>query len=192
MKKVNWVLVCVTLSLFMGVCLLVTTVAQTQDVSKPALSSEQMETIKETINSSKDVIKLDPDNKGSFDWWGYIGYPTSWNFYYLICGQGSLEIHLTDIPEGSDFDLYLFDCNGAELAFSNNGGNSDEQILLSVLTDTYWIGVYRWSGGGSYHLRVSKNTLNVIARSDFSDEAISNSLICIEARLLRFARNDCD
>jgi len=40
------------------------------------------------------------------------------------------------------------------------------------------------------HIRLSENTLDVIARSDLSDEAISNSLIYKEARLLRFARDD--
>ncbi len=36
----------------------------------------------------------------------------------------------------------------------------------------------------------SEKSVNVIARSDFCDEAISNILTYIEARLLRFARND--
>ena len=155
MKKINWVLVCVALSLFMDVYLYVTTVAQTQDGFKPALSSEQLEKIKEIIKNSQDVISLDPDNKGTFSWWGYLEYAGLWDFYYLTCGEGDLIIYLNNIPEGSDYDLYLFDCNGVELASSRNPSNGDEIIIMYVTTNLYWIGVYCFSGGNAglpYHL----------------------------------------
>jgi len=44
----------------------------------------------------------------------------------------------------------------------------------------------RWSTSS----RLLKNSCNVIARSDFCDAAIYNLLICLTARLLRFARKD--
>lgn len=81
--------------------------------------------------------------------------PREWHFYPVGWGEGELEIHLTDIPQGSDYDLYLFDCDGVVLALSEDGGNSDEEIIDSVSPNLYVIGVYCYSGGDAedpYHL----------------------------------------
>ena len=43
---------------------------------------------------------------------------------------------------------------------------------------------------GSSLDRLLKNPSHIIARSSFCDEAISNPLILLKARLPRFARND--
>jgi hypothetical protein len=147
MKKVQLIL-----SVFIFFLLIITTTfvpikGQTQDNPKNPLSSEQLEIIRQKIKTGEDAIRLDPDNKGTFSWWGYLEYAGLWDFYYLTCGEGDLIIYLNNIPEGSDYDLYLFDCNGFELASSRNPSNSDEVIITSVLTNLYWIGVYCFSGG---------------------------------------------
>ncbi len=152
MKKANWILFCIAVFFSMGVFLFITSAAQTQDVSKPAVSSEQQDKIRETIKNSQDLIWLDSDTKGEFAWVGLFHYVGEWHYYSLVCGEGDLEIYLINIPQDSDFDLYLFDCNGWELARSDSSGNSNESIIYSVTPDTYTIGVYCYSGSGYYTL----------------------------------------
>jgi hypothetical protein len=155
MKKLILVFSGMTLLFLMGISVFVPLKLYAQGIPKKKLTSEQLEIIKQKIKESQDVIRLDPESKGSFSWWGHLEYPGDWDFYYLICGEGNLEIHLTDIPEFSDYDLYLFDCNGVVLDSSINSFNDPEEIIRWVTTDTYWIGVYCWSGGDAgdpYHL----------------------------------------
>jgi hypothetical protein len=152
MKKVILLLSGVALFLLIGLVVFMPGKGQTQNLSKKELSSEQLEMIKQRVEGGEDVIPLDPDTKGDFAWWGYLEYAGVWDYYSLVCGEGTLEIHLTSIPEFSDFDLYLFDCNGYELARSWNSGNQDEEIIEWVSTDTYNIGVYCYSGWGNYLL----------------------------------------
>ncbi|KPL05196.1 MAG: hypothetical protein AMJ73_01930 [candidate division Zixibacteria bacterium SM1_73] len=137
MKK--WILLSSGVALFilLGIAVFVPVEGQRQvgdpeqsgNVSKKPLYPKQMEMIKQKIKSGEDFIWLDTDNKGSFSWWGYLTYPGQWHYFPLGCGEGYLEIHLTNIPSGSDYDLYLFDCNAVELARSDYGGNSDEEII---------------------------------------------------------------
>ena len=155
MKKLILLLPGVILFLLVYLAVFMPAKGQAQNISKKGLSSKQLQIIKQRIKTSQDVIRLDPESKGSFSWWGYLEYPGLWDFYYLVCGERNLETHLTSIPEFSDYDLYLFDCNWVELAGSWNSGNSDEEIIYSVTTNTYWIGVYCYSGGDPgdpYHL----------------------------------------
>ncbi|MGB7061866.1 MAG: CARDB domain-containing protein [Candidatus Zixiibacteriota bacterium] len=154
MKRVNSVLICIALFFSMGVFLFVTSLAQTQAVSKPAISSEQLERIRETIKNSQDLIRLDPHAKGEFAWMGYFAYAGLWDYYSLVCGEGDLEIYLTITAGGDDpdFDLYLFDCDGWELARSDSSGSVDESITYFVTPDTYTMGVYCYSGWGYYLL----------------------------------------
>jgi hypothetical protein len=88
-----------------------------------------------------------PKEKGTFSYSGYLQQQGDWQFYYKVFGEGELEIHLTSIPYLSDYDLYLFDCNGVVLDSSINSFNQDEEIIRQVGTDLYWMGVYCYSGG---------------------------------------------
>ncbi len=161
MRKVILVFSGVAPFLVMGIGFFVPAEGQTGAISKKPLTPEQLEVIKQKIKSgedfigSQDAFALDPDAKGSFSWWGYLESPGESDFYSLICGDGNLEIHLTSIPEGSDYDLYLYDCEYNLLAYSENYGNSDEEIIYWVSINTYIIEVYCFSGGNpsdSYHL----------------------------------------
>lgn len=136
MKKVKTILLGLTFFLLISSTTFVPLKGQTQDNPKKPLSPEQLEMIKQKIKSGEDFIRLEPDTKGSFSWWGYLTYPGQWHFYPVGCGEGNLEIHLTNIPSGSDYDLYLFDCNAVELARSDYGGNSDEEIIYWVSPNT--------------------------------------------------------
>ena len=149
MKKVKMILLGLTFFLLISSTTFVPLKGQTQDNPKKPLSLEQLEMIKQKIKSGEDFIRLDPDSKGSFSWWGYLYSPGQWHYFPLGCGEGNLEIHLTNIPSGSDYDLYLYDCNAMELARSWNSGNSDEQIIYWVSPNLYVIGVYCYSGGSS-------------------------------------------
>jgi hypothetical protein len=93
MKTVNWILVCIALFFSMGVFLFITSATQTQDVSKPAISSEQQYEIKEAIKNSQDLIWLDSNTKGEFAWMGYFEWPGEWHYYSLVCGQKDLRIY---------------------------------------------------------------------------------------------------
>jgi murein DD-endopeptidase MepM/ murein hydrolase activator NlpD len=155
MKKAIFIFLGTVVALVMSIGFSVPLQGQTGAVSKKPLSPEQLEMIKQKIKSGEDFIRLESDTKGSFSWWGYLTYPGQWYFYPLTCGEGNLEIHLTNIPSGSDYDLYLYDCNAVELAHSDYGGNSDELIIYWVSPNLYVIGVYCYSGGSStqpYHL----------------------------------------
>jgi hypothetical protein len=116
MKKVKMILLGLIFFLLISSTTFVPLKGQTQDNPKKPLSSEELEIIKQKIRTGEDFIWLDPEGKGSFSWWGYLTYPGEWHYFPLGCGEGNLEIHLTNIPSGSDYDLYLFDCNAVELA----------------------------------------------------------------------------
>lgn len=92
------------------------------------------------------------------------------DFYcYDVVVTGTLEVTLTNIPSGCDYDLRLYrlsnDLNTSyeELSFdsflsvSNKGGNSDEHLLLNVTPGTFYASVYAfqdatWDNDHSYTL----------------------------------------
>jgi hypothetical protein len=79
-------------------------------------------------------------------------------FYFDLLVARPVELWLTNIPSGHDYDLVLRRMNLTEIARSDNNGNADEHILSDVLqTGRYLVQVYRQSKSGSqqeYHLRV--------------------------------------
>ncbi len=77
------------------------------------------------------------------------------DFYcYDVCVTGILELNLTNIPSGCDYDLRLYKISNTlntsyeELEFdsfyamSNKGGNADEHLEVKVTPGTYYIAVY--------------------------------------------------
>jgi len=79
-------------------------------------------------------------------------------FYFDLPVDQSLELWLTDIPSGHDYDLVLRDSSlTPPIGYSGEPGNSPEHIETGILaTGRYYIQVYRHSLGGStqpYHLR---------------------------------------
>jgi uncharacterized repeat protein (TIGR01451 family) len=78
-------------------------------------------------------------------------------FYIDLPGSRTMELWLTDIPAGHDYDLYLRNAQGTVLAGSSRYGNADEHILTGILPQgRYYIQVHHYSPGGStqpYRLR---------------------------------------
>jgi hypothetical protein len=70
-----------------------------------------------------------------------------------------VELWLTHIPGGHDYDLYLRDEQGSILLRSNEYGDADEHIVTGNLAlGRYYIQVHHYSAGGTtqpYHLEVA-------------------------------------
>jgi hypothetical protein len=78
-------------------------------------------------------------------------------FYIDLAGDRAVELWLTDIPAGHDYDLYLRNAQGTLLASSSQYGDANEHIVTGTLPQGgYYIQVHHYSPGGStqpYHLR---------------------------------------
>jgi hypothetical protein len=76
---------------------------------------------------------------------------TDWKDYYYfdLPIQGLVELWLTDIPAGQDFDLVLRDAALAEIARSDQIGTPSEHIQKSVEAGRYYVQVVHWAGAGS-------------------------------------------
>jgi len=78
-------------------------------------------------------------------------------FYFDLSIAHSVEVWLTNIPEGCDFDLALRDADENLLAYSNNYGSAAEHIVTGTLPPgRYYIQAYYYQTGCTppYHLRV--------------------------------------
>lgn len=66
-----------------------------------------------------------------------------------------IELWLTGIQQGANFDLLVYDENRELLGYSGNLGQEDEEIVTEVVDPaTYRVRVYRRTGSGLYQLRV--------------------------------------
>jgi hypothetical protein len=78
-------------------------------------------------------------------------------FYFELPTAQAIELWLTHVPNGQDYDLYLRDASLELRGSSDHSGNADEHILTWLLpAGRYYIQVYHRSGPGSsqpYHLR---------------------------------------
>jgi hypothetical protein len=78
-------------------------------------------------------------------------------FYFDLPAAHTIELWLTHIPAGQDYNLVLRDASLAEKGYSANPGTADEHILTGVLpAGRYYIQVFNYSGPGSaqpYYLR---------------------------------------
>jgi len=71
-------------------------------------------------------------------------------FYFDLPSACSVEIWLTDIPAGQNYDLILRTATLTAIGYSANGGNASEHILTGTLpTGRYYIQVYNYLFGGS-------------------------------------------
>jgi hypothetical protein len=79
-------------------------------------------------------------------------------FYFDLSTPGDVELWLTNIPGGCDYDLVLRDAALVQVGYSGNVGSADEHISTGTLTTGwYYVQVYHRSTAGSsepYHLRV--------------------------------------
>ncbi len=85
---------------------------------------------------------------GEYDWYNFV--TTSPN--------SNIKITLTNLP--GDYDIRLYNSNKSQLAISQNGGTTSEQIIRNTTTaGTYYIRVYGYAGANSstqcYDLKVA-------------------------------------
>lgn len=59
---------------------------------------------------------------------------------------GRVQVHLTHIPSGSDSNLYLYNSNKELIGVSENGGSTNEAILLTLTPGRYYVMVQRIFG----------------------------------------------
>ncbi|SHK63154.1 PPC domain-containing protein, partial [Paramaledivibacter caminithermalis] len=65
------------------------------------------------------------------------------DYYRIRVGENStVTIDLTNIPRGENYKLKLYDSDHDRIAYSNESGNEDEQIIETVDSGTYYIRVY--------------------------------------------------
>jgi len=65
-------------------------------------------------------------------------------FYFRAQAGGTVQITLKDIPEDTNYDLYLYANDKSMLASSTNVGNADEMVSVgSVPAGTYYIRIHQ-------------------------------------------------
>ena len=75
------------------------------------------------------------------------------HFYIELPGDCAVELWLTDISAGHDYDLYLRNAQGTLLARSSPYGAADEHIVTGIFPQgRYYTQVYHCSPGGSTQL----------------------------------------
>ena len=88
----------------------------------------------------------------------FPGEEDEWDVYYIrLKATGSVEVRLSHIPSGNDYNLYLYDEERNLKGYSGELGNRDEHILLDpLLAGKYYLAVNRVQGTSetqSYWLR---------------------------------------
>jgi hypothetical protein len=82
-------------------------------------------------------------------------------YYFELPTARGVELRLTNIPSGHDYDLVLRDPANMDdpVGYSGESGNADEHIVTGVLhAGRYYVQVYNRSGSASsepYHLKVT-------------------------------------
>lgn len=98
------------------------------------------------------------------------------DYYFFDLSAGhTINAWLTNVPEGQDYDLLLWDADDEQITHSAKSGQADERISTEVLpAGRYYLEVYHWDSGGSaqpYHLRVvydgASGAENVITNGGF-------------------------
>jgi hypothetical protein len=97
---------------------------------------------------------------------GYLDSTDTNDYYKVNVTSGGQISAILAPPSGSDFDLYLYDPNGSQVASSTLSGSQTDTInYTTTSTGDWYIRVYRYSGDGTYSLQVSTSLANVLAES---------------------------
>lgn len=80
---------------------------------------------------------------------GYIGTSTDQDWFkFTTGGSGTISVNLGNLP--ADYDLYLYDSTGTQVATSQNGGTTAESISYnSTAAGTYYVEVVGYNGASS-------------------------------------------
>jgi hypothetical protein len=78
-------------------------------------------------------------------------------YFFDLAAACRVEIWLTNIPAGQNYNLVLRDASLTNIGYSAELGNSSEHITKNLSPGRYYIQVYHFSSGGStqpYRMRV--------------------------------------
>lgn len=103
--------------------------------------------------------------------WGLIKQEVDVDYYqFRVFGKADLNIELTNIPSGCDYDLELFEHNNSRyaeeeavtsIATSSRVTNCDEKITKFIFPGVYYIKVYSYAdtfnAQQNYHLSLDVN-----------------------------------
>ncbi len=93
--------------------------------------------------------------------YGTISVDKDNDYYKLrLTATTNTTFTLSNIPSGCDYDLILYDANGATIKSSMSTGNTSEKITQSLSSGQYYIKVNGYSGysNSNYKLTVSGST----------------------------------
>lgn len=77
------------------------------------------------------------------------------DYFYFNPPQGQAHVELQGIPEGRDYDLYIYTCEThpcQEVASSKQWGNADEAVTFETAGGVrHYVRVYPYSGSSNLH-----------------------------------------
>ena len=94
-------------------------------------------------------------NKGTY--YPTIHNSTDQDWFLVYHSGGLLNVTMTGLPTGYDYDLYLLNSSGSVIASSLNGGNANENISINLSSGYYYVRVIPYIGyspGVVYTLQV--------------------------------------
>jgi hypothetical protein len=87
----------------------------------------------------------------------------------------NLKITLSNIPYGTDYDLKVYNSSQVEIGSSTRGGNSTEEITLTIPQGTYYVKVYSYSGSSNSNYNLSiRAGFSALGWSYFTSTAYTN------------------
>ena len=149
------------LSLFLTVCLVIslvpafslTALAVTRNETEPNNTTTQANTYNRTYND--------------YDNYGKISYSDDYDYWVVsFSNSGTANFWLGDSPTGCNYNLYLFNSSGTQLACSENNGTSTELISNHPVTGgvNYYILVrtanQNYNSATNYHMRTKQTSVS--------------------------------
>jgi len=92
---------------------------------------------------------------------GHLGYYSNGindenDYYKLILSSNWDSLYVrTDSDSTLDIDLALYDANGLQISSSGTGGIKEIMSYKNALAGTYYIKVFKYSGYGSYAIKIT-------------------------------------
>lgn len=82
-------------------------------------------------------------------------------YKFTLSSRSNINIQLSNIPSGTDYEMKLFNSTETEIGSSTAGGNTAESIPMTLDAGTYYIKIYSFSGSSTsnYYLQVSSTSL---------------------------------
>ncbi len=98
---------------------------------------------------------------------GYVNETDIDDYYKVQVVSAGTTISVSLVPPyGSDFDLYLYSPDQAQVDYSILGGDQTDTIQYDATSaGVYYTRVHRYSGGGTYSLTVSVSSAGTLAES---------------------------